>query len=82
MAPLLVGQKARHVQGPENGTTTSKTKGTSCLCTMYQLKADVDMLNAAKSVLADISSLSPSSEPFCSDEGLRLDSSANVLPLR
>ena len=33
MAPLLVRQKARLVQGPENGTTTSKTKGTSCSMT-------------------------------------------------
>ena len=30
--------------------------------TMYQLKVDVDMLNAVKSVLADVSSVSPSSE--------------------
>ena len=30
--------------------------------TMYQRKVDVDMLNAIKSVLADISSVSPSSE--------------------
>ena len=30
--------------------------------TMYQLEVDVDMLNAVKSVLADISSVSPSSE--------------------
>ena len=30
--------------------------------TMYQLKVDVDMLNAVKSVLADISSVSSSSE--------------------
>ena len=29
---------------------------------MYQRKVDVDMLNAAKSVLADVSSVSPSSE--------------------
>ena len=29
---------------------------------MYQRKVDVDMLNAVKSVLADISSVSPSSE--------------------
>ena len=29
---------------------------------MYQRKVDVDMLNAIKSVLADISSISPSSE--------------------
>ena len=29
---------------------------------MYQCKVDVDMLNAIKSVLADISSISPSSE--------------------
>ena len=30
--------------------------------TMYQRKANVDMLNAVKSVLADVSSVSPSSE--------------------
>ena len=30
--------------------------------TMYQRKADVDMLNAVKSVLADVLSVSPSSE--------------------
>ena len=29
---------------------------------MYQRKIDVDMLNAVKSVLADVSSVSPSSE--------------------
>ena len=29
---------------------------------MYQRKVDVDMLNAVKSVLADVSSISPSSE--------------------
>ena len=29
---------------------------------MYQRKVDMDMLNAVKSVLADISSVSPSSE--------------------
>ena len=29
--------------------------------TMYQRKVDVDMLNAVKSVLADVSSVSPSS---------------------
>ena len=31
-------------------------------CTMYQLKVDVDMLNAVKSVLADVLSVSPLSE--------------------
>ena len=30
--------------------------------TMYQCKVDVDMLNAVKSVLADVSSVNPSSE--------------------
>ena len=30
---------------------------------MYQSKVDVDMLNAIKSVLADVSSVSPLSEP-------------------
>ena len=38
--------------------------------TMYQRKVDVDMLNAVKSVLADVSSLSPSKG--CTDEGLTL----------
>ena len=33
---------------------------------MYQRKVDVDMLNAVKSVLADVSSVGPSSEEsFC-----------------
>ena len=32
------------------------------ICTMYQRKVDVDMLNAVNSVLADVSSVSPSSE--------------------
>ena len=36
---------------------------------MYQRKADVDMLNAVKSVLADVSSVSPSSEQR-RDQGL------------
>ena len=44
---------------------------------MYQLKVDVYMLNAVKSVLADVSSVSPSS--LCSDEGLTLETSANTL---
>ena len=35
---------------------------------MYQRKVDVDMLNAVKSVLADVS-----------DEGLTLKTSANIL---
>ena len=53
-------------------------------CTMYQCKIDVDMLNAIKSVLADVSSVSPSSEQswglgLCSDEGLTLEMSANTL---
>ena len=30
--------------------------------TMYQREVDVDMLNAVKSMLADVSSVSPSSE--------------------
>ena len=34
----------------------------SLRCTMYQRKIDVDMLNAVKSVLAVVSSISPSSE--------------------
>ena len=31
--------------------------------TMYQRQVDVDILNAVKNVLADVSSVSPSSEP-------------------
>ena len=31
-------------------------------CTIYQCKVDVDMLNAVKSMLADVSSVRPSSE--------------------
>ena len=48
---------------------------------MYQYKVDVDMLNAVKSVLADVSSVSPSSEQRAksSDEGLMLETSANTL---
>ena len=41
---------------------------------MYQHKVDVDMLNTVKSMLADVSSVSPSSEQtvfaLCSDKGL------------
>ena len=53
--------------------------------TMYQRKVDVDMLNAVKSVLADVSSVSPLSElhqgfaELCSDEGLMLEMSAKTL---
>ena len=47
---------------------------------MYQCKVDVDMQNAVKSVLADVSSISPSSEQsLCADEGLTLETSANTL---
>ena len=47
---------------------------------MYQCNVDVDMLNAVKSVLADVSSVSPSSEQRQSkDEGLTLATSANTL---
>ena len=48
---------------------------------MYQHEVDKDMLNAIKSVLADVSSISPSSEQkaLCSDEGLTLKTSANTL---
>ena len=47
--------------------------------TMYQRKVDVDMLNAVKSVLADISSISPlSGKELCSDEGLTSNLSANT----
>ena len=41
---------------------------------MYQRKVDLDMWNVIKNVLADVSSVCPSSE-----EGLRLEMSANKL---
>ena len=43
--------------------------------TMYQRKVDVDMLNAVKSVLADVSSVSPSSEQraFFSSEHIHIN---------
>ena len=63
--------------------------------TMYQHKVDVDMLNTVKCVLADVLSVSPSSEQrlnfflfehvvlslkaLCSDKGLTLETSANTL---
>ena len=43
---------------------------------MYQREVDVDMLNAVKSLLAEVLSVSPSSEE---DEGLTLETSANKL---
>ena len=48
---------------------------------MYQRKVDVDMLNAVKSVLADVLSVNPSSEQraLYSDEGLTCETSANTL---
>ena len=39
---------------------------------MYQHKVDLDMLNAVKFKLADVSSVSPSSEQRWADEGLKL----------
>ena len=45
---------------------------------MFQRKVDVDMLNAVKSVLADVSSISPSSELFAVMKGM-LEMSANTL---
>ena len=41
---------------------------------MYQRKVDVDMLNAVKSVLADVSSVSPSSEQKAKDSSLFINS--------
>ena len=55
---------------------------------MYQRKVGVDVLNAVKSVLADVSSICPSSEQRAkrrakralrSDEGTTLETSANTL---
>ena len=45
--------------------------------TMYQCKVDVDMLNAVKSVLADLWSISPSSE----QRGLTVETSATVFSI-
>ena len=54
--------------------------GVAVKCTMYPHKVYVDMLNAVKSVLADVSSISPSSEQrVFSDEGLTPETSANTL---
>ena len=52
-------------------STLQRNVGVAGKRTMYQCKVDVDMLNAVKSVLADVSS--PSSEQKSSDEGLTLD---------
>ena len=47
---------------------------------MYQRKVNVDMLNAVKSVLGDVSSISPLSERRANaNEGLTLEASANTL---
>ena len=46
---------------------------------MYQRKVDVDMLSAVKSVLADVSSVSPSSDWSKADKGLTLETSANIV---
>ena len=62
-----------------------KISPTLYMYNMYQCKVDVDMQNTVKSVLADILSVSPSSElilsliALCSDEGLMLETSANTL---
>ena len=45
----------------ENGILVLVCVGVAVKHTMYQRKVDVDMLNAVKSVLADVSSVSPSS---------------------
>ena len=44
------------------GRTSLVCIGVVVKLTMYQRKVDVDMLNAIKSLLADVSSVSPSSE--------------------
>ena len=53
---------------------------------MYKRKDDVDMLNAVKSMLADVSSVSPSSEQLIfwalalrQSQGLMLETLANIL---
>ena len=45
---------------------------------MYQRKVNLDMLNAVKIKSADVSSLGPSSD-LCFDEGLTLETSANLI---
>ena len=48
---------------------------------LYQLKVvDVDMLNTVKNYRADVSSVSPSSEKNCSDEGLTNSSRCLTYP--
>ena len=42
------------------GTLQTVSPTSFVVCTMYQGKVDVDMQNAVKSVLADVSSVSPS----------------------
>ena len=51
---------------------TQSTKATRTMC---QREVDVDMLNAVKSMLADVLSVSPS----VLDEGLTLEMSTNIL---
>ena len=48
-------------------------------CTIYQHKVDVDRLNVVKSVLADVSSVSPSSELVLADVSSVSPSSELVL---
>ena len=57
--------------------TSFGLRGVAVKPTMFQCKFDVNTLNAVKSVLADLLSVSLLS--FCSDEGLTLEMSANTL---
>ena len=50
------------------------------ICTIYQRKVNVDMLNAVKSVLADVSSVSPSSEQRGDDGSPIIVDTLYVLP--
>ena len=60
----------------KRNTSNTTTKQSSVECTMYQ---DVDMLNTVKSVLADISSVRPSSEQRAKFCGLSVEAD---LPFR
>ena len=56
---LLKGQDTAHKLNLQRNTSPCKNY---CKRALYQRKVDVDMLNAVKSVLADVSNVSPSSE--------------------
>ena len=56
----MIIKHGRHIFGEIH--EVRKGLWASISCTMYQRKVDVDTLNTVKSMLADVSSVSPSSE--------------------